>query len=59
MARQHVRLHADTRYQTLVDNVGNKLVNNNKAKDTPHRSEFHLLADKNTINAFALPGGQI
>lgn len=59
MAQQHGGLHPDNRYQALVDNVGNKLVNSSIAKDTPYKYEFHLLADENTINAFALPGGQI
>ncbi len=58
MAQQHGGLHLDNRYQTLVDNVGNKLVNSSIAKDTPYKYEFHLLADDRTINAFALPGGQ-
>lgn len=59
MAQQHGGLHSNNTYQTLVDNVGNKLVNNSIAKQTPYKYEFHLLADANTINAFALPGGQI
>jgi predicted Zn-dependent protease len=59
MAQQHGGLHPDNRYQTLVDNVGNKLINSSIAKKTPYAYEFHLLADENTINAFALPGGQI
>lgn len=59
MAQQHGGLHPNQQYQALVDNVGNRLVNNSIAKDTPYQYEFHLLADENTINAFALPGGQI
>ena len=59
MAQQHGGLHPDNRYQALVDNVGHKLINNSIAKDTPYKYDFHLLADPNTINAFALPGGQI
>lgn len=59
MAQQHGGLHPNSQYQALVDDVGNKLVNSSIAKDTPYNYEFHLLADPNTINAFALPGGQI
>lgn len=59
MAQQHGGLHPNNQYQALVDKVGNKLVNNSMAKDTPYKYDFHLLADGNTINAFALPGGQI
>lgn len=59
MAQQHGGLHPDSRAQALVDQVGNKLVNASIARETPYKYEFHLLADQKTINAFALPGGQI
>ncbi len=59
MAQQHGGLHSNNQYQALVDKVGNALINNSMAKDTPYNYEFHLLADEQTINAFALPGGQI
>lgn len=59
ITQQHGGLHANNQYQALVENVGNKLVNYSVAKDTPYQYEFHLLADPNTINAFALPGGQV
>lgn len=59
MAQQHGGLYPNNKYQAIVDQVGNKLVNSSIAKKTPYQYEFHLLADENTINAFALPGGQI
>ncbi|MFV0564244.1 MAG: M48 family metalloprotease [Flavobacteriaceae bacterium] len=59
LTEQYGGLYPNTQYQALVDNVGNKLVNNSVAKETPYQYEFHLLSDPNTINAFALPGGQI
>ena len=59
IAKQHGGLYPDQRFQTIVDAVGNKLVNNSMARETPYEYEFHLLADDQTINAFALPGGQI
>ena len=59
IAQQHGGLYPDQRFQTIVDAVGNKLVNNSMARETPYEYEFHLLADDKTINAFALPGGQI
>lgn len=59
MAEQYGGLHPNNEYQALVDGVGNKLVNNSIARETPYRYEFHLLNDPNTVNAFALPGGQI
>lgn len=49
---------ADPRYQE-VQKIGNILVNNTVAKGSPWQFQFHLLADDETINAFALPGGQI
>lgn len=59
MAQQHGGLYPDERMQALVDAVGNKLVQKSLARETPYPYEFHLLADDKTINAFALPGGQI
>jgi len=35
------------------------MVKSSVARETPYQYEFHLLADDRTINAFALPGGQI
>lgn len=49
----------DPAAQALVDKVGQKLVQSTLAKQTPYQFDFHLLADPRTINAFALPGGQI
>ena len=51
-------LYPEQRLQTLVDAVGNRLVQNSLARETPYQYDFHLLADSKTINAFALPGGQ-
>jgi predicted Zn-dependent protease len=58
MAQQHGGLYPDERIQSFVDAVGHKLVNSSIARDTPYKYDFHLLADDQTINAFALPGGQ-
>ena len=59
IAQQYGGLYPDERMQSYVDVIGNKLVQNSIARETPYRYEFHLLADNRTINAFALPGGQI
>ena len=59
MAAQYGGLHPDPDAQALIDKVGQKLVNNTIAKKTGYKWDFHLLADPNTVNAFALPGGQI
>ena len=58
MAQQHGGLYPDQRLQSFVESVGNKLVQNSIARETPYKYDFHLLADDQTINAFALPGGQ-
>jgi beta-barrel assembly-enhancing protease len=42
-----------------VEGVGQRIVQNSKAGQSPYRFEFHLLDDNKTVNAFALPGGQI
>jgi predicted Zn-dependent protease len=59
MAQEYGGLHPDNSLQAYIDEVGAKLVNNTVARETPYRYEFHLLADEQTVNAFALPGGQI
>lgn len=42
-----------------VKKMGQFLVDHTVAKQSPWKFQFHLLADTGTINAFALPGGQI
>lgn len=42
-----------------VQRMGQYLVEHTEAKKGPWHFQFHLLKDANTINAFALPGGQI
>ena len=59
MAQEYGGLYPDRRLQAVVDAVGNNLVQNSIARSTPYQFEFHLLADERTVNAFALPGGQI
>jgi predicted Zn-dependent protease len=45
----------------LVAEVGNRIVQNSEAARSPYVGNFHfrLLNDPRTINAFALPGGQV
>lgn len=42
-----------------VQQVGARIVSRSAASKTPYKYSFHLLADRKTVNAFALPGGQI
>ena len=58
MAQQHGGLHPDQAAQDLVDRVGERLVNSSIARTSGYPYDFHLLADDQVVNAFALPGGQ-
>lgn len=42
-----------------VQKIGTMIIRNTDAAKSPWKFQFHLLADTHTINAFALPGGQI
>lgn len=42
-----------------VQKIGNQIIAHSDAHKGPWHFQFHLLADPKTINAFALPGGQI
>jgi predicted Zn-dependent protease len=59
MIDQFGGLHPNQELQALVDRVGQEVVRDSQAGDTEWPFEFHLLADSDTVNAFALPGGQI
>ena len=50
----------DPRASGAVQQVGQRIVQaNGLDQKTTYRYQFHLLADDQTINAFALPGGQV
>jgi beta-barrel assembly-enhancing protease len=60
MARQFGGLYQDQRAQDLVTGIGERLVRSNvEINQSPYYFQFHLLADPQTVNAFALPGGQV
>jgi len=59
MIQQYGGEYPDQKYQDMVDRIGFKLVRNSAVKQTPYKFDFHLLNDRRTINAFALPGGQV
>ena len=59
MAAQYGGLHQDQQATAKVKEIGNRLVKQTKAGTSPYQFDFHLLADEKTLNAFALPGGQI
>lgn len=65
MEQQFGGIHRDRRACAHVDQVGARLLKafnsdiEEKGRKNPYRFKFHLLADDKTINAFALPGGQV
>jgi len=59
MAAQHGDLYPNRALQDYVDQVGNQVVQSSAASNSPYPFEFHLLRDPATVNAFALPGGQV
>jgi predicted Zn-dependent protease len=42
-----------------IESVGQRVVARSEAAKTPYKYKFHGLRDAETVNAFALPGGQI
>lgn len=65
MMAQHRGESRDLRGQREVDRVGVRLLNalyqlaQERKGKVPYEFDFHLLADDKTVNAFALPGGQV
>lgn len=52
-------LSQDQQARQVVDEVGKYLVANSIAADSGYPFEFSVLADDQTVNAFALPGGPV
>ncbi len=59
MIRESGGLSRNAKGRELVDRVGARLIASTAARETSYQFKFHLLADTETVNAFALPGGQI
>jgi predicted Zn-dependent protease len=51
--------YRDQETQQLIDDIGFGIVEDSVARETPWQFEFYVLDDRQTVNAFALPGGQI
>ncbi len=49
---------SDPRTQEVVK-IGQNLLAHSDAQKSPWKFQFHLLEDDQTVNAFALPGGQV
>jgi predicted Zn-dependent protease len=59
MAAEFGGLDESAADQALLDEIGNRIVQSSPAGGSPYQFDFHLLDDDQTINAFALPGGQV
>ncbi len=59
MAAEFGGEYNDPKVQNAIKAIGKKLVQSTNAAKSPYQFEFHVLADPETVNAFALPGGQI
>src|SRR5690606_4392589 len=59
MSQQFGGFTKDQQAANMVKEIGNRIVAQSDAKKSPYKFEFHVLADPKTVNAFALPGGQI
>jgi len=59
MAAEMGGLDPDENVQRLVQEVGNRVVQQSAAHTTPYQFRFYALADPQTVNAFALPGGPV
>ncbi|HEY2941469.1 MAG TPA: M48 family metallopeptidase [Vicinamibacteria bacterium] len=59
MAQEMGGLDPDDSVQADVEAVGQRVVAQSVAGRTPYKFRFRVLADQDTVNAFALPGGPI
>ena len=59
LSEQYGGIEPDRRVQELVEGIGARLVAQSVAAESPYTFDFHVLDDEETLNAFALPGGQI
>ncbi|HEY9736770.1 MAG TPA: M48 family metalloprotease, partial [Trichocoleus sp.] len=59
VVQQFGGLYPDPALQSYVNEVGQQVVRSSVAGQSAYPFEFHLLNDPETVNAFALPGGQI
>ncbi|MEG3976113.1 M48 family metalloprotease [Microcoleus sp. herbarium8] len=59
MAAQYGGLYPSPKIQQYVKRVGEKVIEGSQAKKAGYPFQFYLLRDPKTVNAFALPGGQV
>jgi len=59
MAAQMGGVSRNAEARALVQRVGARLARTPFAAQSPYKFSFHVLADPQTVNAFALPGGPV
>jgi len=59
MEAQFGGLHPDPTVQSTAEQIGESIVARSAAHGSGYQYDFHVLRDDQTINAFALPGGQV
>ncbi|MFM8322487.1 MAG: M48 family metalloprotease [Chloroflexota bacterium] len=59
MAGRFGGLDPDPQAQARVNRVGQRLLDDSRAEQSEYPFKFSLLADTETVNAFALPGGPV
>jgi predicted Zn-dependent protease len=59
LAAQYGGLESAPEPNQVIDRIGERLVRNTVAAESGYPFDFTLLDDDSTINAFALPGGQV
>ena len=59
MAQQYGGLDKSIADSVRVRAVGERLLAGHSLSQSDYKFQFHLLADPETVNAFALPGGQV
>lgn len=59
MAAEFGGLYPDQFVQDYVERLGEHIIANSAARGSEYQFDFHVLRDPETVNAFALPGGQI
>jgi len=59
MAAQMGGVSQNPKARALVERIGAKLARESVAAKSTYKFTFHVLADRRTVNAFALPGGPV
>ncbi len=59
MIQQYGGEDPDPQRQAKVEQIGNSIAQKSDASQTAYQFKYHLLNDPKTVNAFALPGGQV